>query len=121
MDPLSLSELPFLISSADLSIVAISKYAALNSFPSKTLTSIACGTPIIAISPLNSTLSRFLRKNKCGLSVSENKNTEENLINNLSNLFLDKELLAYLSKNSIKTCKSYTKYNANIIIEKLKK
>ena len=78
IDPLPFSELAKSTSAADFSIVTIDGPSALASLPSKTFTSLASGTPLIALAPNESDLSKLVRFNECGYTVEIKKNLQKN-------------------------------------------
>ena len=104
---------PFLLSAASIALVGLSKRNSNLMMPSKTISYMAAGTPIISISPESSSLSGIIKTHNCGENIP---NSDHNLLaKRIISLNSDEELLKNYSKNSRLTAINF--YNKDLMIE----
>ena len=117
LNPLSEKDFDLCNLTADIAIVAIDGPASMASLPSKTFTSLASGTPIIAISPKGSTLCKLVNKYNCGLSVEPNQDAPKNIIKAIR-FFKENPLeLSKFSNNAYQASSDFSDSNAYKLIK----
>ena len=100
------------LGSSDICIALLEDDAGIYSVPSKVLSYLCAGKPILMHGPKNNLASRIIDKNKCGL-ISSSKNFKE-LENNLSNM-MEADSIEFMSSNA----KDYADKNFSVkVIEK---
>ena len=117
MNPLPIKKLIALSKASDLAVVAIDGPSSNSSLPSKLFTAIFTSTPILAIAPINSSLSRIINYYNCGFIIEPNKNTEKNIINCINNLIKNPELINSKKINMKKASNSFNVKNANLLVD----
>lgn len=104
------SVLPYSLTSADISVVTLSKGAESVSVPSKTYYSMAAGASIFAIASNDSELGSIIKSHNCGFVFDEY--TPADLTNAILKLKENKELLDNFKSNARKASLNYTPQNA---------
>ena len=117
IDPLPFSELAKITSASDLSIVTIDGPSAMASLPSKTFTSLASGTPLVALAPSKSDLSRLVKFHECGYTVEINKRSAIAFSRILNSISDNLSSLIKLSNNALIASSIYTQENANKLVK----
>ena len=110
------------ISSSDLAVVALDKEIANASLPSKTLTYLYAGTPILCIAPEISSVSRIIIKYNCGFVIEPNKFAPSAIDKLIKEILLNPKLLEEKKKNTSIALEKYSFKNCeklvNLFIEK---
>jgi colanic acid biosynthesis glycosyl transferase WcaI len=117
LDPLPFAALSGSLSASDLAVVAIDGPAAVASLPSKTFSAIACGTPLLAIAPLDSALAQLVRQDRCGFVVEPGPKAAAEICSLLSTLSADPRRLSELAANSLAASRRYTPANAESLLD----
>ena len=117
LDPLPLEQLPFSSAAADLAVVALDGPAAAASLPSKTFTALACGTPLLALAPLDSALSALVRQHSCGVVVPPGPSAASELAAVINALADDPDRRRQLAAAALDASLHYTPANAERLVE----
>ena len=117
LDPLPVDQLPFSSAAADLAVVALDGPAASASLPSKTFTSLASGTPILALAPLNSALAALVLQHCCGVVVAPGSSAASELVAVIEGLAGDRERRSQLAAAALAASRHYTPANAERLVE----
>lgn len=116
IDPLPYHQVPLIGAATDLAVVALDTYVAAASLPSKTFTSLACGTPILALTPLNSPLADLVLLHRCGIVVAPGPEAVKEIILAIKWLSGNVEMLKELGKNALAASFYYTPANAEQLV-----
>lgn len=106
------SEMPGLISYADIHFIFMSKEMEAQGFPSKVYTILACGKPLLVISGKNTPIHNFLSSTNCAFLIDSSKLDEkcERIVEILKNASLDKSDLERMGVDGFKLIeKQYSK------------
>ena len=117
LDPLPLEQLPFSSSAADLAVVALDGPAAAASLPSKTFTALACGTPLLALAPLDSSLAALVQQHGCGLVVPPGPSAASELAAVITALADDPNRCRQLAAAALDASRHYTPANAERLVD----
>ena len=98
MDKVSWEEVPEMLAIGDLAVVAQSKKSAHLSMPSKTISALAAGSAILALTPENSDLARLVNKNEVGV-VCDNSDVEQ-IVTAIRQLLHDPACLERYQRNA---------------------
>ena len=114
--PLPIKKLISLSKASDLAVVAIDGPSSNSSLPSKLFTAIFTSTPILAIAPFNSSLSRIINFYNCGFIIEPNKNAEKNIVKLINNLIQNPEIINQKKINMNKASNSFNVKNAELLV-----
>ena len=89
------------ISSSDLAVVALDHDVANASLPSKTLTYLYAGTPILCIAPRISSVSKIIRKYNCGFVIEPDKFAPDAIDKLIKNILSNPKLLKEKKRNTL--------------------
>lgn len=108
------SILPLSLASADLGVVTLNDESGMLSVPSKTYNLLACGVPLLSISPELSELATLITNFQNGRNFSTNE------VNDIAKFILkcrdNKEFLAQLSANSLAASQHFNHSNAELYV-----
>ncbi|MCR9296234.1 MAG: glycosyltransferase family 4 protein [bacterium] len=108
---------PYSLASGDLAIVTLDAASATVSTPSKTYSSMAAGSAIIALAPEDSELSDLVHKHDMGVRVDPRNAVA--LAEAIERLFADQDRLAEYRRNSREASAHYTPANAQLYVDAL--
>jgi colanic acid biosynthesis glycosyl transferase WcaI len=117
LDPLPYSELPTSLSAADLAVVALDGAAASASLPSKVFNALACGTPILALTPADSALALLVNQHNCGYVIEPGPASSQDLVELLIHLTRFPQQLKHVSANALAASHHYTSFNASRLVD----
>ena len=104
--------LPYVLSSADVSIICIGKESQGISMPSKLYFSMASGNAILSISSINNDLADIVKKSNCGVNVMNED--IEGFKNAILKFYNNKDFLKASQENSREISLNF--YSSDIII-----
>ena len=119
LNPMPLELVPTIYKSANLSIVAIDGPSAKSSLPSKTFTSLMCGTPIYVLAPLESDLAKIVQKYNCGIITEINNQSEIKVTEIINSISKNYEYFEKMSLNALSASKFFTEKNSDKLVEKI--
>lgn len=109
------SDLPFSMASADLSVVSIGNNASKLAIPSKLFNYLSVGSPILCLSDRNSDVAKLVNRHVVGVNFEPKQISEiVSFINSISN---DKLKLEQMRKNALTTSGLFTSENAYSFIK----
>ena len=117
LNPLSFSELPACLSAADLAVVALDGPAAAASLPSKTFSALACGTPLLAITPSSSALAQLVQEHHCGLVIEPGPTAASDLQRAVEHLATSRHQLHRYATNALQASTHYSPANAERLLD----
>lgn len=108
------SILPLSLASADLGVVTLNDESGMLSVPSKTYNLLACGVPLLSISPESSELATLIT------NFHNGKNFRTNEVNDIAKFILkcrdNKDFITHLSANSLAASKQFNYSNADLYV-----
>ena len=116
LDPLPFDHLPSLLSATDLTVVALDGPSASASLPSKTFSALACGAPLLALAPTNSSLASLVISHLCGLVIPPGPKASDHIVSAIVDLLANPFQLSEWSSHALASSHSYTSANADAII-----
>lgn len=117
LQPLPYSDVAASLSAADLAVVAIDGPVAAASLPSKTFNALACGTPLLAVAPINSALGKLVLEHSCGLVIEPNPDAARQIADACIYLHAHPDELHDLAKNALAASRFYTPSNADCLVD----
>lgn len=117
LNRLPYSQLAASLSAADLAVVALDGPASAASLPSKTFNALACGTPLLALAPVNSALSQLVCRHRCGVVIQPGSDAPTQLVDAILHLKLNPKELQKLSENALAASYHYTPANAELLLD----
>lgn len=117
LDPLPYSDVPASLSAADLAVVALDGPSANASLPSKTFNALACGTPLLALTPVNSALAQLVLEHNCGFVIEPGPEAARQLVDLIIYLIENIKELKHLAINALSASYFYTSKNADRLVE----
>jgi glycosyltransferase involved in cell wall biosynthesis len=103
-------DFPFVISCADIGVVALGKGAEGVSVPSKTYSNLAAGLALLVIAPEGSELQRLIQNFDCGICCLPDN--PQGVADQLRGLFNNENRLKRFQRNSFEASKNFTLENA---------
>jgi colanic acid biosynthesis glycosyl transferase WcaI len=116
-DLLPSSELAASLSAADLAVVALDGPASGASLPSKTFNALACGTPLLVLAPISSTLGKLVQQHRCGLIIEPGPEAAQQLCDAIIHLVAHPAELRQLGANALAASEIYRPVNAQRLLE----
>lgn len=108
-------DFPFVISCADIGVVALGKGAEGVSVPSKTYSNLAAGLALLIIAPEGSELQRLIQSFDCGICCLPDN--PQGVADQLRGLFNNEDRLKEFQRNSFEASKNFTVENAKEYVQ----
>ena len=106
--------LPFSMSSADISVVSLDKFASKLAIPSKLFNYLSVGSPILSLSDPDSDLARLVERNEVGKNFDVSDISK--IVDFIQQLADNSEEFKRLSANSLTMSRLFTCKNADLIV-----